>query len=94
MGLKAPTKAERMFWEALRVLGCIVRGPGCEGATQIHHCGTGGGGGKKHRFVIPLCYGHHVGRAGIHTIGRRTWQAKHGTELELHQKAEALLYAP
>jgi hypothetical protein len=44
---------------------------------------TGAGGRKNHKDIIPLCYGHHRGRAGIHTIGRKLWQAKHGHEVIL-----------
>ena len=64
----------------------------CEGPTQIHHCG---GGGMKNRGIhkakgtknsdwlaIPLCMHHHTGRAGIHTLGVRTWEALYGWQCD------------
>ncbi len=86
---KTPTKAQRKLWDALRELGCIVHA--CGAPPEIHHCETGAGGRKDHDKVIPLCYHHHRGTEGIHTIGRKKWQAKYGTEKELMQKARDCL---
>lgn len=73
-----PTKAQRERWEQLRALGCVI----CGQHAHIHHCHTGAGGRKDHDKVIPLCHFHHQGAEGIHTLSRRVWEAKYGTEAE------------
>jgi hypothetical protein len=83
-----PTAKQRKAWEEIRKLGCSVCG---ESNPQIHHCFTGGGGRKDHDKIIPLCEYHHVGAMGIHTLGRKKWQAEYGSEEELLIKAERLL---
>lgn len=80
-----PTKAQRELWERMRELGCCVDGCG-RYSPSIHHIGTGMGGRKDHDQVIPICFDHHQGVEGIHTIGRRLWQKRHGTEQELLAK--------
>ncbi len=84
---KPATKVQRERWERLRALGCII----CGAQAQIHHCGTGMGGRKNHDLVIPLCVNHHVGKQGIHTIGRKTWRDIYGTEEELMAKVAKML---
>jgi hypothetical protein len=81
------TKSERDHMSKVAELGCII----CGGIAAIHHALTGRGGRKDHMKVLPLCYAHHQGWAGIHTLGRKTWQAKFGSEQELLDKVEALL---
>lgn len=76
-----------MLWEQIRNFGCVV----CESPASIHHIETGMGGRKNHDRVIPLCYCHHQGEDGIHTIGRKKWQAKYGTEQELFEKITTYL---
>lgn len=80
-----PTKSQREVWSKLAEHGCVI----CGNHAQIHHAGTGGGGRKNHDFVIPLCFNHHQGVNGLHTIGRKAWQQLHGTEAELHREAMA-----
>lgn len=81
------TKAERAHMAKVRDLNCIL----CGGIAAVHHCETGRGGRKNHMKVLPLCYAHHQGWDGIHTLGRKAWQAKHGTEQELMQKVAGLI---
>jgi len=45
----------------------------------------------KQPTKTPLCYCHHQGEDGIHTIGRKKWQAKYGTEQELFEKITTYL---
>ena len=82
---KPPTVADRVLWERLRALGCVT----CGAPASIHHCFTGMGGRKDHRAVLPLCHFHHQGEDGIHTIGRRKWQERHGSEQELLERVMA-----
>ena len=66
--------------------GCIVAGSTpCEGRITIHHCGTGAGGRKDHKKVIPLCWGHHQGPQGIDgkRMSKRAWQEIYGSEEKL-----------
>lgn len=81
-----PTEAQRERWERIRSLGCIV----CGVMAEIHHCFTGAGGRKNHDKVIPLCHYHHRGGAGIHSIGRKTWQELFGKEQELIEVVEKM----
>lgn len=70
-------------------LGCIV----CGGPAMVHHIRSGMGMGQRasHYQTIPLCYNHHQGREGIHTIGTKVWQIIHGYERELLAKVLQLL---
>ena len=93
---KAPTSLDRKYWKAVADVGCIVQGlTPCEGRITIHHCGTGAGGRKDHRKVLPLCWGHHLGPHGIDgkRISKRAWQDKYGTELALLKRLERRLKA-
>jgi len=83
---KLISKKQIEWREQARALGCCVKNHECEGATEMHHIGTGAGGKKNHDKQIPLCNNHHVGKRGIHTIGRKIWQAEYGTE-ETHLEA-------
>lgn len=85
---KPATKKQRLRWDAISQLGCIVCG---YPMVEIHHCFTGGGGRRNHDDTIGLCYNHHRGKEGIHTIGRKPWQAKYGSERELLDKINLIL---
>lgn len=85
---KQPTKAQQRRWTEIRLLGCII----CEGIAEIHHCFTGGGGRKNHDHVIGLCNRHHTGKDGIHTLSRKIWEPIYGTEQELIDKTNKLIY--
>ena len=80
-------KSDRKNWDAIANLGCII----CGCYANIHHCFTGSGGRKDDSKVIPLCYEHHQGEQGIHTIGRKQWQSQYGSEQELIEKVKSLL---
>lgn len=95
--LKAPTAPEKRRWNAISELGCIVGlmagKHGCNGRPTIHHCGTGGGGRKKHAYTICLCWEHHQGVEGIDgkRMSKWRWQHKYWTELYLFERTEDLL---
>ncbi len=95
-----PTEKERRLWHEMRMLGCAVRTCHSRHLVQIHHCGTGAGGRKKHSYVIPLCEYHHTGKMGI---DRRSygateevldWEATFGTERELFEETMQRLEMP
>lgn len=85
---RVATKKHRERWGSISNLGCAVCG---YPLAEIHHCFTGGGGRKNHDHTIGLCYNHHRGKEGIHTIGRKTWQAKYGSEQDLLDKINLIL---
>lgn len=95
MTYKPPTADQKRRYIAIADLGCIV-GPSvfCAGRITIHHCFTGGGGRKDHDKTIPLCWEHHMGAQGIdgQRFSKRGWQAIYGTETELLEKVNGLLF--
>ena len=81
-------KAEREHMGAVAALGCVVcRNLGFgETPAEVHHIGNGTLGKKASNFeTIPLCEVHH--RNGGHGVavhaGRKTFEARYGTEREL-----------
>ena len=73
-------------FERLAEIGCII----CGQPPQIHHLigvrYRGMGQKADDMYTLPICLHHHTGAAGIHTIGKRTWEAKYGTQEELLAK--------
>ncbi len=61
--------------ELCRKLRCLV--PGCSKRGEPHHDPTRGAGGVD-EDTVPLCRHHHTER---HTIGRVSFEAKHGLNL-------------
>jgi hypothetical protein len=91
-----PTMLDRKYWALVAAVGCIVAGSSpCEGRITIHHCGTGAGGRKDHKKVIPLCWGHHQGAQGIDgkRMSKREWQDKYGSEEKLLKRLKRRLAA-
>lgn len=85
---KKKLKGDRSNWERIRALGCIICGTS---NPHLHHALTGSGRRKDDTKVLPLCYFHHQGEQGIHTLGRKVWQALYGTETELLDKVDKLI---
>lgn len=87
-----PTVADRKYWHQIKEFGCIIKG--CDNPPHIHHALTGAGGRKNHRKVLPLCHYHHQGDEGLHTLSRRVWEEKYGTEEELLEQLRIRLEMP
>jgi hypothetical protein len=54
--------------------------------AELHHPRTGVGAARRapHSEVIPLCFHHHRGIAGVHCVGRKAFERGYGiTESEL-----------
>lgn len=92
------TKAERDHMGAVAALGCVVcRNLGFgETPAEVHHIGNGTLGKKASNFeTIPLCEIHH--RNGGHGVavhaGRKTFEARYGTERELLEQTRRELNA-
>ena len=95
---RAPTKAEKEYWNRLAGLGCIA----CmidhmhQPEVSIHHVD----GRMKpgcHMLVLPLCAGHHQAGTGndksliaVHPDKAR-FEARYGTQEELMARCAALL---
>ena len=92
------TKAERDHMGAVAALGCVVcRNLGFgETPAEVHHIGNGTLGKKASNYeTIPLCDVHH--RNGGHGVavhaGRKTFEARYGTERELLEQTRRELDA-
>ena len=64
------TAAEKRHLDAVASLPCVVCGAM---PVSIHHVRRYGET-RKHSKVVPLCYTHHQGTAGIHTLGKREFE--------------------
>ena len=88
MAKKAATAKEKAHMGRVAELGCII----CHRPAQVHHVANQGVR-ASHYATFALCGFHHTdGGFGdaIHQ-GRRTWEARHGTEKELLKKTLELL---
>ena len=72
--------------DRVRALGCCI----CGQPAHAHHArggsitqaGIHAGISQKNSdwLAIPLCPHHHTGKAGIHTIGVRSWESLYGPQ--------------
>lgn len=94
---KSKTKAEREHLGRVASLGCIA----ClnlghfDTPAEIHHITTGVGMGQRasNFDTLPLCPLHHrtgARKVAIHA-GKRIWEEKHGTELDLLEQVRGML---
>ncbi len=72
------TKEEADHLNKVASLGCII----CKAEACVHHIRVSGEP-RNHMRTIPLCWDHHQGPNGIHTMGKRVWWKLYGHELEL-----------
>ena len=87
MAKKKPTKEESAYMGRISMLPCSAFG--C-GGVEVHHVrnNTGMGCRPSHFDTIALCVRHHRGEDGIHTIGKKTWSAKYGSELDMLEETK------
>ena len=86
MSKKPLTKAEREHLGLVAELGCII----CGRPAECHHV-AGQGMRASHYETIPLCPDHHRNGNDCVHAGRRTFEARFGTERELLAKTLYLL---
>lgn len=70
------------YHEWARSLPCLLQPDPehrCIGGNTAHHVKSVGAGGKDFANEVPLCCGAHV---EVHTLGRRTFEARYGLDLE------------
>lgn len=85
---KKATKSEREHIAKVASISCIVCGVW---PVEVHHALTGYGGRRNNMKVLPLCFNHHRGVQGIHTLGRKAWQRQYATEQELLDRLDHAL---
>ena len=92
---RSSTAAEKRHMQRVSELGCaLCRHNGyMDSECEIHHVRTKHGWGRSsHMDTIGLCFGHHRGQTGVHSMGRDEFTALHGiSELELLAQTHALL---
>lgn len=90
MAKKRATAEERKWMQRVSELSCAACGAY---EVTVHHCriNTGMGVRPSHYDTIPLCHHHHQGAEGIHTIGKKTWEAKYGSQQDMLEKTKELL---
>lgn len=85
------TKAEKEHKRRVAELGCMA----CRMAfniltpdVELHHLRAGQGWGKgDYKTLIPLCYEHHRGNAGVHGLGTKGFPRFYGfTEQDMLNK--------
>ena len=86
------TKAEKAYMNKMSEFGCCVCKWYCEEIdappATIHHIRHHTGMGRKDEKMIPLCPYHHQGKMGIHTMGKKTWEERYGTQVELYNRLQ------
>lgn len=74
------TKAEKAHKAMLAEKPCAIcvrlHGPHEGGNVELHHLRSGGWGKGDYTTLIPLCFDHHRGVNGIHTLGTKAWERK------------------
>jgi hypothetical protein len=82
---KKPNKRIQKMYDKMIEHGCVVcyKEMGVKTPACIHHFTGAGMGLRNLESFIPLCHYHHQGQGGIHSIGKFTFEEKHGTQEEL-----------
>ena len=76
------TNDEKRHKAKLADMACMIcervygQHPG--GNVTLHHLRSGGWGKGDYKTLIPLCYNHHQGAEGIHTMGTKAWERHFG----------------
>jgi len=74
---------EGKYYEDRPCCLCIRMGIANDTPAIFHHT-RDGRLGKRGVEGIPLCWEHHVGKLGIHTLGKKAWEKRFKlTEAEL-----------
>jgi hypothetical protein len=88
---KRPRDPEHLAF--LRSLPCCV--PGCHNASEAHHVRSAANSGMAlkpdDRSAVNLCHAHHM---EAHTIGQKTFEAKHAINLAEIARSLALTTTP
>jgi hypothetical protein len=72
------TNDEKQHKAKLADMACVIceriygQHPG--GNVTLHHLRSGGWGKGDYKTLVPLCFNHHQGAEGIHTMGTKAWE--------------------
>lgn len=84
---KSKTKSEKDHLNLVASQPCMV----CNNQNiNVHHIRESGEP-RNHFKVIPLCYDHHQGVSGIHTLGKKEWRKKYGHEIDMLIKLHSVI---
>jgi len=75
---KPKREKSKKYLEYIKTLPCCCRDHTCTGDVVPHHTTTKKVGGSDYD-TIPLCATHHL---WVHSIGKTTFQDKHGCSFE------------
>ncbi len=76
--MKPMNTAQRKHAANLAEKGCCV----CGGVALLHHEHSKARGFmKSHDHLVPLCWEHHVGPTGRHTLGREAFDDMHNMDI-------------
>ena len=80
MKRKATTEERRHMAKVASMGCCVCERHGYPGTpAQVHHVRARHGWGRSgHKAVIPLCWEHHNGKTGVHSMGRQQFEDMHG----------------
>jgi hypothetical protein len=82
---KSKTKAEHDHLNLVASHPCMV----CNNQNvNVHHIRESGEP-RNHFKSIPLCYDHHQGPNGIHTLGKKEFYKRYGHEIKMLKKLRA-----
>ena len=91
-------KATKKRFEAISNLGCIVcrQHHGVITPALVHHLtglenGRAMGRKAPDDHTIGLCLHHHTGFLGVHTMGKRAWEAEFGSQADYLEMTNQLL---
>ena len=84
---RTATATEKKHLARVAQMNCVV----CEQigfvtpCQQVHHVRARHGWGRtSHMAVIPLCWEHHQGKTGVHSMGREQFAEMYGkSEIEM-----------
>ena len=94
--MSAATASEKRHMGRVAALCCVL----CrhlkladDSPAIVHHLRTGQGRMRaKHTDTMPLCPEHHVGKTGVHSMGREEFADMHGiSEIELLEQTKNAL---
>lgn len=89
------TVKEKKYLSEVARLGCCV----CKllgyhtPDVQVHHVRLNHGWGRSgHMATIPLCWEHHQGKTGVHSMGREQFKQLYGkSEIEFMEEVQECL---
>jgi len=89
------TAAQKLYMARVAAEGCAVcrRMGHPDVPCLIHHVREGRLGKRNHDNVLGLCWEHHVGKTGVHSLSREDFEQRYGiSEQDLAEQTRLSLY--